>query len=136
MFTGTAGEPGSFRSWQPARSCRADMISLRASAGSPSVTHCSFGTRALSKARALADIAQALAATDPDRAVRLLTEAARMASSITDPDSKPWALRSIAQALATTDPDRAERIASSITDKSLKASALADIAQALAARPS
>ncbi len=37
-----------------------------------------------SKARALADIAQALAATDPDRAARLLPDAKRTAQSIAD----------------------------------------------------
>jgi hypothetical protein len=78
-------------------------------------------------------VAQALAATDPDRAERI-------ANSVTDESSKAEALSSIAQALAATDPRRAtqlftdaERIANSITFEDLKALALSDIAQALAA---
>ena len=55
---------------------------------------------------------------DPARAARLLADAERIASSITDESSKASALSGIAQALAATDPDRAERIASSITSES------------------
>ena len=80
------------------------------------------------------------ARNDLDRAARLLTDAERMANSITDESSKALALSRIAQALAATDPDRAarlstdaERIANSITDKPSKALALSRIAQALAA---
>ena len=51
------------------------------------------------KASALASIAEALAATDPDRAERI-------AQSITDDSSKARALARIAGALAATDPDR------------------------------
>ena len=67
------------------------------------------------KASALSRVAEALAATDPDRAERI-------ANSITDESSKASALSGVAEALAATDPDRAgwlladaERIADSIT---------------------
>ena len=83
------------------------------------------------KAKALADIAKALAASDPDRSARLIADAERAAQSLTV--SKAEALADIAKALAASDPHRAERIAQSITDESWKARALADIAKALAA---
>ena len=85
-----------------------------------------------SKASALATRG-ALAATDPDRAARLIADAERAAQSITDETWKARALASIAGALAATDPDRAERVAQSITGDYSKASALASIAGALAA---
>jgi len=85
------------------------------------------------KIRALADIARALAITDPDRATRVIVDAERIAQSLTDEDSKAEALADIARALAATDPDRAERIAQSLTDEDSKAWALIDIAGALAA---
>ena len=85
------------------------------------------------RASTLADVARALAATDPDRAARLLAEAERLAQPITDEHAKNIALADIAKALAATDPDRAERIAQTITDENRNASALADIAKALAA---
>jgi hypothetical protein len=69
---------------------------------------------------------------DEGGAARLLTDAERIANSITDEDSKAWALSTIAGALAATDPDRAERIANSITDELSKASALRSIAEGLA----
>jgi hypothetical protein len=78
------------------------------------------------KASALRDVAQALAAIDPDRAERI-------ARSITDENLKVSALGDVAQALAATDPDRAERIARSLTSGSWKASALRGVAKALAA---
>ena len=80
------------------------------------------------------------ARSDADRAARFLTEAERIARSIT---SEPWkvsALTGVAEALAATDPDRAarlstdaEHIASSITSRSSKGRALSRIATALAA---
>ncbi len=85
-----------------------------------------------SRASALADIAAALAATDPDRAARLLADAERIAQSITSEIPGAIALVSIVKALAATDPDRAERIAQSITDEHLKANALLSIVKALA----
>jgi hypothetical protein len=86
------------------------------------------------QASALTEIAETLAATDPDRAARLIDDAERIAQSIT---SEPWkasALVRVAEALAATDPDRAarligdaERIAQSITDQSAKVEALLKI---------
>jgi hypothetical protein len=73
------------------------------------------------------------ARNDADRAARLLTDAGRIASSITGESSKARALTGVAEALAATDPDRAERIASSITGKDWKAQALTGVAEALAA---
>jgi hypothetical protein len=78
------------------------------------------------EARALADIAGTLAATDPDRAERI-------AHSITSDSAEARALADIAGTLAATHPDRAERIAYSITSDSDKVRALADIAGTLAA---
>jgi hypothetical protein len=85
------------------------------------------------KAEALSDIAEALAATDPDRAEQI-------AQSITDKVEKVWALGSVAEVVATTDPDRAARIiavaergAHSITDEDQKELAMMGIAMGLAA---
>ena len=62
-----------------------------------------------------------------------LTDAERIAQSLTDDYRKASALVSIAGAMAATDPDRAERIAQSLTDDYRKVSALANITGALAA---
>jgi hypothetical protein len=83
------------------------------------------------KAETLRRVAEALAATDPDRA-RLLADAERIANSLTDKEWKASALSYVAQALAATDPDRAERIANSLAYGERKASALIGIAEALA----
>ena len=79
------------------------------------------------------DVAKAVVATDPDRALRL-------ARSITNESGRAHALADIARALAAADPDRAarvfddaERLAQSMTDENPKARALAAIARALAA---
>ncbi|HTU73102.1 MAG TPA: hypothetical protein VMG38_06245, partial [Trebonia sp.] len=50
------------------------------------------------KAYALADVARTLAATDPDRAARILADAERIARSITSEHSKVVALVKIAEA--------------------------------------
>jgi hypothetical protein len=76
------------------------------------------------KSRARASIAQALAATDINRAERV-------AQSIDEPE-KTWALLCIARARAATDPDGAERVAQSITRDGPKESALVEIAKTLA----
>ncbi len=68
--------------------------------------------------------------TDRARATRLLTDAERVAQSITDELWKATALAGVAGALAATDPDRAERVARSITDESSKVTALLKIAKA------
>ncbi len=80
------------------------------------------------KAKALSDVANAVAATDPRRAARLLDEAERVANSIAGESEKASALVDIVQAAAKPDPARAERIAESITDDSLKGWALSRIA--------
>ena len=98
------------------------------------------------EARALADIAGTLAATDPDRAERIAAEAERVTQSVTGKSrivrklrsKKPFsgegvALADIASKLAATDPDRAERIARSIITDWPRSKALADIAGTLAA---
>jgi TIR domain len=92
------------------------------------------------KASTLANIAEALAAIDPDRATRLIADAERIAQSITGEYWRARALAGIAEALAATDPDRAAqliadaaRAAQSVPGDSAKASALASIAEALAA---
>jgi hypothetical protein len=84
------------------------------------------------KAWALAIIAEAIAATDRDRAARLAAEAERTARSITSKYWKARAVAHIAEAVAAVDPDRAERIALSITDDNEKISALAARARAMA----
>jgi len=55
------------------------------------------------KAWALADVAGAVAATDPDRAEQI-------AQSISDDCSKAWALADIAAALTATDANHAARL--------------------------
>jgi len=74
---------------------------------------------------ALADVAEAVAVTDPDRAERIAQE-------ITDGHTKERALAGIANELAATDPDRAERIAWALSIPPLTAWALACISEALA----
>jgi len=54
------------------------------------------------KASALSGIAQALAATDPGRATRLLDDAEQIAGSITGESLKAEALSGIAQTLVVT----------------------------------
>ncbi len=94
-----------------------------------------------SKASAPVGITRKLAATDPGRAARLITEAERTAKSksIFHSPSKASALAQVARALAATNPRRAarlitnaERIAQPLPSDFLKDSALADIARALA----
>jgi len=70
---------------------------------------------------------------DANRAARLLAEAERIASSLSDESQEASALSELARALAATDPDRAVRIASSLSDESQEASALSEVARALAA---
>ncbi len=82
------------------------------------------------KPTALADVARALAATDPDRAARLNADAEDIAQSISDEAVKAVPLANLAMVLAATDPDRAEYIARSITDKSSRVRALLAIAEA------
>src|SRR6266480_1724322 len=66
------------------------------------------------QARALAAVAEALAATDPDRAARLAIDAERLAESIPEPNAKASALAAVAGGLTPTDSDQAERVAYAI----------------------
>jgi TIR domain len=89
-----------------------------------------------SRAAALAAVAKALKATDPDRATRLAAEADDMAQSFTDQGpAVTVALANLAVSLAAIDtvPDRAERVVRSIIDPAVRASALADLAVSFAA---
>ena len=72
----------------------------------PRGTHRPVHHRRALKASALADIAGALAATDPDRAARLIADAERIAQSITDESERDIALATIVRILMATDPDR------------------------------
>jgi hypothetical protein len=92
------------------------------------------------KAAALANIARAVAAADPDRAARLTADAERIAQSILGKAEKAAALANIARAVAAADPDRAarltadaEEVAQSIADGYVKAWALAAVVRAVAA---
>ena len=89
--------------------------------------------RALSTQRRSSQKGHEAARNDRARAARLITDAERIARSITSESSKAKVLAEVAAALAATDPDRAERIARSITSESSKAKVLAEVAAALAA---
>ena len=87
----------------------------------------------------LSRISEAVAATDPDRAARLLADAERIARTIPDKYPKAEVLSRISEAVAATDPDRAarlladaERIARTMTSGHWKAMTLRDIVKALA----
>jgi hypothetical protein len=86
-----------------------------------------------SRAVALARIAGAVAAADPDRAGQLAADAEYIAQSIDHSVLKERTLVLLSCAVAAADPDRAERIAQSITEKYSKVLALAGVAGALAA---
>ena len=77
------------------------------------------------KTPTLADIAEAVADTDPEP-----DRGERIARSINDEQGKASALARVARAVAGTDLDRAEQIAGSIPDPYLKALALAGVAEA------
>lgn len=88
----------------------------------------------------LSAVAAALAATDPARATRLLTEAERMANSISYKPAKASALCEVAAALGVTDPGRAarlltvaERLAGSISYEQARVGTQGRIAVVLAA---
>jgi TIR domain len=96
--------------------------------------------------RAAGNAADNVAQQDPaaaqDNAARsalLLTDAERIANSLTDEYEKAQALSSVASAVAVSDPrraarlaDEAERIANSLTDEQRKARALTSVASAVA----
>jgi hypothetical protein len=75
---------------------------------------------------ALAGVARAIAATDPDRAEHL-------AQSISCYEIKGWVFAAAARAVAATDPDRAERLTESVYEKDQRASTLAEVAAAMVA---
>lgn len=92
------------------------------------------------KVMALAAVAKAMAATDPDRAARAFVDAEATAESIASQYDRPRALAAVGKALAATDPDRAARLitmaednAWSISDEGNKAWQLAEVTQAIAA---
>jgi hypothetical protein len=122
---GTPGDPDA-QAGPPGRSRYASIVTdaLRAA-------HSITSER--SKARALAAVAEALAATDPDRASRLVIDADRVAHLITEENPRALAVVAVAGPLAAADPDRAERSARSITAESAQAQALAAVAKTLAA---
>jgi Caspase domain len=88
------------------------------------------------QARALAAVAEALAATDSDRAARLIIDADRVAQSTPGANPRAAAVAVVAGPLAAVDPDRAERAAGSITGDGPKAQGLAAMAKVLAATDS
>jgi hypothetical protein len=85
------------------------------------------------KATVLVVIAEAVAATDPDRAALLTADAERIAQLMTEEGSKALALVRITESVAATDPDRAEGIARSITNEERREFALSRVAPAFAA---
>jgi len=93
----------------------------------------SMPVRARSTQRGSSQKGSEAARNDRARVARLITDAERIARSITSESSKATALAEVAAALAATDPDRAERIARSITNEYFKAKVLAEVAAALAA---
>jgi hypothetical protein len=89
-----------------------------------------------SRAAALAAVAKALKATDPDRATRLAAEAEDIAQSFTDQGpAVAVALANLAAALAAIDTvaDSAERVVRSIIDLTVRAPSLAGLAASFAA---
>jgi len=86
-----------------------------------------------SRAEALANVAEMVAASDPGRAARVFSDAEHAAQSVADRWQRERALRAIASALASVDPDRAERLAQSITDEGFKGRALSVLVESVAA---
>jgi hypothetical protein len=74
------------------------------------------------RAEALAEVAKAVAAADPERAEAI-------ARSIKDAASRAQALAGVAKAVAAADPKRAEAIARSIDDAFWRSSTLANLAR-------
>jgi hypothetical protein len=85
------------------------------------------------KARALAAVAGAVAATDPGRGRRLIADAQRIAESIPGEDARAPALAAVADGLAAIDAAHAARLAQSIAEPGPRASALAAAAAAMTA---
>ena len=92
------------------------------------------------KAKALATLAVALKAVDPDRAIRLSGEAERAARSLPDEVARAKALAGVAAVLVAADPGgaarlvgQAERTVQSLTSDFDKSSVLTEVAAALTA---
>ena len=85
------------------------------------------------KAEALAHVAAAVAAFDPDRATQLINRAEHLLPPAADKRDRDVALAWITTALVTIDPGRAEQLAKSITMDYYQAVALTEVAVAVAA---
>ena len=85
------------------------------------------------KAEALAHVAAAVAAFDPDRATQLINRAEHLLQPAADKRDRDVALAWITTALVTIDPGRAEQLAKSITMDYYQAVALTEVAVAVAA---
>jgi hypothetical protein len=98
----------------------------------------SDGVEAHSRAAALRDIAKTVAGRDPAEARRLLADAERAASRITEANAlgrnQGPALREIVKVMAGLDPVAAEEVTRRIRDPASRAAALAWIASAVAGR--
>jgi tetratricopeptide (TPR) repeat protein len=85
------------------------------------------------RAQALLAIVRALAPTEPDRAIRLVNRAEKLAHATTDSFDREWALRGIARAVAERGQwDRAEQLAGTIKNSYIQAHAFLAIARAVA----
>jgi hypothetical protein len=89
------------------------------------------------RASALVRVARVLAATDPDRAARLIADAERLALAIA-PTVLPGfqlvdPLHDVPEVLAATDPDRAERLAQSVGNEAVRARVFVTVAAVVAA---
>ena len=84
------------------------------------------------RTNALAEVAWAVAAADPEQAAWLAAEAEAAARSIEDAPTRANALAKIIRAVTAADPQRAEAIANSIEDASTRAKALAGLVHHLA----
>jgi Caspase domain len=89
---------------------------------------------AQAKAAALVRIAEVVAPTDLDRAVRLVADAECIARTIADSYRKQWTLARVAEVVdaVSSSPDRTERIVGAITDQATRDAALAHVAEAVA----
>jgi Caspase domain len=96
-------------------------------------------TDAYQRTLALAEIAQRLTVTDPNRANTLFNQAEHTATTITDRYLQAEVLAIIARRLSATNPNRAntlfnqaEHTATTITDKSVRQEAMTEIARQIA----
>ncbi|MFB6709927.1 caspase domain-containing protein, partial [Streptomyces sp. NPDC056333] len=85
------------------------------------------------RTRALARVALAADACDPDRVGRLIDQVEQAASTIANEDYRWQALSAVATSVAAVDPDRAEHLANTITNQYTRWQALGAVAAAVAA---